>query len=87
MRARISAPQEIPHEPYGHRSAIRLEPDQVMVDIADYVIDYQIQSSEAFATARYMLLDSLGCAMLAMKHPDASSTSARWCPAPACPAA
>jgi 2-methylcitrate dehydratase len=52
------------------RSAARPEPDQVMVDIADYAIDYQIQSPEAFATARYMLLDSLGCAMLAMKHPE-----------------
>src|SRR5438128_2408126 len=52
------------------RSAARPDPDQVMVDIADYVIDYQIQSPEAFATARYMLLDSLGCAMLAMKHPE-----------------
>ena len=52
------------------RSAARPEPDQLMVDIADYVIDYQIQSPEAFATARYMLLDSLGCAMLAMKHPE-----------------
>ncbi len=52
------------------RSAARPEPDQAMVDIADYVVDYQIQSPEAFATARYMLLDSLGCAMLAMKHPE-----------------
>ena len=52
------------------RSAARPDPDQVLVDIADYVIDYQIQSPEAFATARYMLLDSLGCAMLAMKHPE-----------------
>jgi 2-methylcitrate dehydratase len=52
------------------RSAARPDPDQVMVDIADYVVDYNIQSSEAFATARYMLLDSLGCAMLAMKHPE-----------------
>ncbi|MEO8161750.1 MAG: MmgE/PrpD family protein, partial [Arenimonas sp.] len=52
------------------RSATRLEPDQAMVDIADYVVDYKIQSPEAFATARNMLLDSLGCAMLAMKHPE-----------------
>ena len=32
-------------------------------------------------------MDSLGCAMLAMKFPGASSTSARWCPAPRRPAA
>jgi 2-methylcitrate dehydratase len=52
------------------RSAQRPKPDQAMVDIADYVIDATIDSTEAYATARYMLLDSLGCAMLAMKHPE-----------------
>jgi 2-methylcitrate dehydratase len=49
------------------RSAVRPQPDQPMVDIADYVIDYTIDSREAYDTARYMLLDSLACAMLAMK--------------------
>jgi 2-methylcitrate dehydratase len=52
------------------RSAARPQPDQPMVDIADYVIDYTIDSREAYDTARYMLLDSLACAMLAMKFPD-----------------
>ncbi|HMB42295.1 MAG TPA: bifunctional 2-methylcitrate dehydratase/aconitate hydratase, partial [Luteimonas sp.] len=52
------------------RSALRPDPDQPMVDIADYVVDYSIQSQEAYDTARYMLLDSLACAMLAMKFPD-----------------
>jgi len=52
------------------RSAIRPQPDQPMVDIADYVIDGRIESEEAYDTARYMLLDSLACAMLAMKFPD-----------------
>ena len=49
------------------RSAVRPNPDQPMVDIADYVTDYKIDSQEAYDTARYMLLDSLACAMLAMK--------------------
>jgi len=49
------------------RSAARPDPDQPMVDIADYVIDAKIDSQEAYDTARYMLLDSLACAMLAMK--------------------
>jgi 2-methylcitrate dehydratase len=52
------------------RSAVRPQPDQAMTDIADYVVDYRIDSKEAYETARYMLLDSLGCAMLAMKFPD-----------------
>ena len=41
-----------------------------MVDIANYVADYTIESPEAYDTARYMLLDSLACAMLAMKFPE-----------------
>jgi len=52
------------------RSAIRPQPDQPMVDIADYVIDASIHSAEAYTTARYMLLDALACAMLALKFPD-----------------
>ena len=52
------------------RSAKRPEPDQAMVDIANYITDYYIGSSEAYTTARYMLLDSLACSMLAMRHPE-----------------
>jgi len=52
------------------RSAKRPEPDQPLVDIANYVLDYRIDSNEAFTTARHMLLDSIGCAMLAMKFPE-----------------
>jgi 2-methylcitrate dehydratase len=52
------------------RSARRPDPDQPMRDIADYVADYRIDSKEAYDTARYMLLDSLACAMLAMKFPE-----------------
>jgi len=57
----------------GHhdiRSAKRPDPDQPLVDIADYVADYHLSSSEAFKTARYVLLDSLACSMLAMKFPE-----------------
>ncbi len=52
------------------RSAKRPAPDQALVDIARYVTEYSIDSTEAYATARYMLMDSLGCAMLAMKFPE-----------------
>jgi 2-methylcitrate dehydratase len=52
------------------RSAARPAPDQPMVDIADYVASYVVDSDEAYDTARYMLLDSLACAMLAMKFPE-----------------
>lgn len=52
------------------RSTVRPDPDKPMVDIADYVADYKIDSKEAFDTARYMLLDSLACAALAMDHKE-----------------
>jgi 2-methylcitrate dehydratase len=52
------------------RSARRPDPDQAMVDIANYVVDYKIDSTEAYDTARYMLLDSLATEMMAMKFPE-----------------
>ncbi|UNK49206.1 bifunctional 2-methylcitrate dehydratase/aconitate hydratase [Lysobacter sp. S4-A87] len=52
------------------RSAVRPPPDAAMADIADYVVDYRIDSQEAYDTARHMLLDSLACAALAMDHPE-----------------
>ena len=51
------------------RSAVRPDYDPPMREIADYVLDYRIDSDEAYATARVMLLDSLACAALAMAHP------------------
>lgn len=54
----------------GHdiRSTVRPDPDPPMLEIAGYVADYSIDSKEAYDTARYMLLDSLACAALAMDH-------------------
>src|SRR5690348_10602393 len=51
------------------RSAKRPKPDQVIQDIADYVCDYKVKSSEAYKTARYVLMDTLGCGMLALNYP------------------
>jgi len=55
---------------YDIRSAARPAFDRPMLDIADYVADYVIDSEDVFDTARYMLLDSMACAMLALKFPD-----------------
>ncbi len=49
---------------------IRPQPDKEMVDIAEYVADYRIVSEEAFSTARYVLMDSMGCAILALRYPE-----------------
>ena len=49
---------------------VRPDPDREMVDIADYVLDYRIESDLAFDTACYILMDSIGCALLALKYPE-----------------
>ena len=53
----------------SHISNIRPQPDQVLVDIADYVVNRDIPSTLAYDTARHCLMDSLGCAMEALTYP------------------
>jgi len=43
--------------------------DALLEDIADYVIDYKAETPNARETARYCLMDSLGCAVLALSYP------------------
>jgi len=50
------------------RSAARPEPDQVLVDIADYVCDMEIDSELAFETAHYCLMDTLACGFQALDY-------------------
>jgi len=47
----------------------RPEPDQVLTDIADYALNYRITSKLAFETARYCLIDTLGCGLEALEYP------------------
>ncbi|HKY08105.1 MAG TPA: bifunctional 2-methylcitrate dehydratase/aconitate hydratase [Candidatus Binatia bacterium] len=49
---------------------IRPEPDKILVDIADYAADYVCSSREAIDTARYNLLDTIGCGLLALRYPE-----------------
>lgn len=49
-------------------SNLRPDPDTELVAIADYVTSTPIVSDEAYDTARYCLMDSLGCAMLALQY-------------------
>lgn len=49
---------------------VRPEPDQVLVDIANYIVDYQVTSAEAYDTARHCLMDTLGCGLLALRFPE-----------------
>jgi 2-methylcitrate dehydratase len=48
---------------------IRPEPDRLLTDIADYVLGYEITSALAYETARYCLIDALGCAIEALGYP------------------
>jgi 2-methylcitrate dehydratase len=51
------------------RSAERPEPDQVLVDIANYVCDTEIESELAYETAHYCLMDTLACGFQALDYP------------------
>src|SRR5947199_10193800 len=50
-------------------SNVRPEPDHVLVDIADYVAQYRVESKEAYETARHCLIDTLGCGLEALSYP------------------
>jgi len=51
-------------------SNIRPEPDKLLVELADYALSYKTTSREAIDTARYNLLDTLGCGLLALRFPE-----------------
>ena len=44
------------------------KPDQILVDIATYVLNYKITSPLAYDTAYYCLLDSIGCGLEALDY-------------------
>lgn len=44
--------------------------DTLLEEIADYVLNNEITSEEAFSTAHYVLMDTLGCGMLALNYPE-----------------
>lgn len=48
---------------------IRPEFDAEIQAIADYVIDYKIDSDEAYQTAYYCFLDSIACGLMALQYP------------------
>jgi 2-methylcitrate dehydratase len=53
----------------AHISNVRPDPDKVLVDIVDYVEKYKVASKEAYETARYCLMDTLGCGFEALQFP------------------
>ena len=53
----------------AHISNVRPKPDKVLTQIADYVTRYKVASKEAYETARYCLMDTLGCGFEALEYP------------------
>jgi 2-methylcitrate dehydratase len=53
----------------AHISNERPAPDSVLTDIADYALDYKINSDLAWSTARACLIDTLGCGLEALEYP------------------
>jgi 2-methylcitrate dehydratase len=51
-------------------SNVRPEFDKELLDIAEYVANYNINSDEAYNTARLCLMDTLGCGILALRYPE-----------------
>jgi len=47
----------------------RPAPDKVLTDIADYALNYEIESDLAYTTAQHCLIDTLGCGLEALDYP------------------
>jgi len=54
----------------GQSATGRPPPDPELTELARYVAHGLIDSDEAYDTARLCLMDSLGCALLALRFPD-----------------
>ncbi|MCH1626831.1 bifunctional 2-methylcitrate dehydratase/aconitate hydratase [Fredinandcohnia quinoae] len=47
-----------------------IQSDSIIETIAEYVLNKKIESEVAFETARYVLIDTLGCGFLALRYPE-----------------
>ncbi|MGB6604499.1 MAG: bifunctional 2-methylcitrate dehydratase/aconitate hydratase [Steroidobacteraceae bacterium] len=54
---------------HDQRSAERPEPDALLEAIATYARDFTLTSDAAYDTARYCLMDTLACGLLALRYP------------------
>jgi 2-methylcitrate dehydratase len=69
-------------EPKGGR---RAEADRLLQEIADYTLSARIDSPQAWETARYCLLDALGCGLLALGYTACARLIGPVVPEAACP--
>jgi 2-methylcitrate dehydratase len=53
----------------GSRDAARPPDDRLLTQIADYVLEFRADGAESRTIARYCLVDTLGCGILALNYP------------------
>ncbi len=59
--------------------------DKVLVEVADYLLGYEVKSAEAFRMARYTLMDTVGCAVAALNVPECIKLLGPIVPEATCP--
>lgn len=52
---------------------VRPAPDKEFITLADYVTKHTVKSDLAYSTARYCLMDALGCGFLALQYPKCTN--------------
>lgn len=52
--------------------------DELITKLAAYVVEFNDPSENALAHARYCFADALGCALLALNHPDCTKFLGPW---------
>ena len=58
---------------YTVETNVRPNPDDLILKIVNYVHDYEIKNDEAINTAKYCLMDTIGCGLLALSFPECKS--------------
>jgi len=53
----------------SHISNLRPPPDQLLADLADYALNFTAPGEESLDTARWCLLDTLACGIMALAYP------------------
>ena len=66
-------------------SNVRPKPDKVLTLIADYATKFDIKSRQAYETARYCLIDTLGCGLEALEYPACTKLLGPIVPGPIVP--
>src|SRR5205814_13208 len=64
---------------------VRPKPDKVLTLIADYATKFDIKSRPAYETARYCLMDTLGCGLEALEYPACTKLLGPIVPGPIVP--